>query len=156
MARNRPRRRRHARWRLERPPGHHSTPNLRSRSQILAPRGILLWAPSRPNLRSRSQILTPGGIPVPAPSRARPCCNARRRCDYAAEERSVDDCQIVSLELSVSAGHELVLDPLAFVEAGQSRAYNRLVFIAAIRAVLARRVRTESFFSVALRRGGLS
>ncbi len=52
-------------------------------------------------------------------SSPRPCL-----CDYAAEERSVDDCQIVSLELSVSAGHEFVLDPLAFVEALQSRAFN--------------------------------
>ncbi len=38
--------------------------------------------------------------------------------------RSVDDCQIFRGELSVSAGHEFVLDLLAFVEALQSRALN--------------------------------
>ncbi len=48
----------------------------------------------------------------------------RRRCDYATEERLVEHYQIFRGELSVSAGHEFVLDLLAFVEAGQSRAFN--------------------------------
>ncbi len=53
-------------------------------------------------------------------SSPRPCL-----CDYAAEERSVDDCQVFRSKLSISARHDFVLNLLAFVEAVQARAFNR-------------------------------
>ncbi len=43
------------------------------------------------------------------------------RIERHRQWRSVEHYQIVSGELSISAGYELVLDPLALVEAGQSR-----------------------------------
>ena len=48
-----------ARWRLERHPGNRSSQNMRSRSQILAPRGIL--------------------IPITAPKRAYPITRSSKR-----------------------------------------------------------------------------
>ncbi len=64
-----------------------------------------------------------GGVPQ-ARWRERDHAATRRRCDYAAEERSVDDCQVFRSKLSISARHDFVLDLLAVVEASQSRAFN--------------------------------